>query len=115
MSYLRNPKKLLENTFSFLENDFAKQVYTRNQEIDLVFSNNVAKVAIMYDLGMDWKYHIDISIEKCGVQKNLLDCYGLFGEVKLKEFKLQIEGKKVENQIAIYGEFLSENIQKLTS
>ena len=139
---MRNDKKFLEKAFSFLEKDFVKKVFTRNQEINILYSNNKTTITIIYDWGLDRKYFISVTIERKDLVnrplrtvktykrnadgkyqvetieeeengKNLLECNEIFGKTQLEELKTQLNEKKVEEQIELYSKFIADNILKM--
>ena len=112
---MRNAKEVLEKTFSFLEKDFTKEIFSRYSEINLIYSNDVVKISIGYDEGilLNRNGYVWIGIEKKGTNKTIMECCELFGRSQLDEFRSQIMGKKVEEQIELYRKFISQNLMKL--
>ena len=110
---MRKAKAFLENSFSFLENSFTKEILSRNSEINIVYTNKTTIITIIYDLCIDGKYHVEIIIERNGTRKNLLSFHELFGIMKLQKLKSQLSETGAYEQIILYSNFIENNVSNL--
>ena len=127
-----NIEKLIERKFYFLtSHGFTTKNSLIRCEVEFYYSNDCYEINVSHYPGIDDNYHhkniVSVAIEGIGLKErplyeilknlpereNLLNCDRLFGKEKLDALKLQLSEKKASDQIAIYADFISENIEKL--